>query len=386
MKRRKSNLKRPKLVDLFSGAGGLSLGAARAGFDIYTSVELDSESMAAHRANFPQTIHLEKDISELTGQELMSALDLRNDDLAGIIGGPPCQGFSCIGRNDLQDPRNKLFGDFFRIVGEALPKFFLAENVPGIMNDRNIEVRKKAFRYVEDKYVLLLPMTLAAHKYGAPTMRTRVFFLGYRADKMEALSPEHFCSPSDVETVHVRDALRGLPIKINPNWQTEEESWRVVRVHGNGYFASRLHGHVPPGVGNLSALQRLKKECRASGCFGTLHSMKVAKRYANISPGARDPISKSHRLDPDGFCPTLRAGTGHDRGRFQAVRPLHPTQNRVITPREAARLQGFPDWFQFAPTKWHSFRQIGSSVSPILAERVFAVIKRALGNGCLAEV
>jgi len=83
----------------------------------------------------------------------------------------------------------------------------------------------------------------------------------------------------------------------------------------------------------------------------------------------------------NGFCPTLRAGTGPEKGSYQAVRPLHPTENRVITPREAARLQGFPDWFQFSPTKWHSFRQIGNSVSPILSERIFAVIRKALCDG-----
>ena len=369
------------VVDLFSGAGGLCLGAARAGFVVRGAVELDPQAMSAHRLNFPSTIHLETDVAKLTGRNLRASLGLCNGDLVGIIGGPPCQGFSCIGKNHKDDPRNRLFEEFFRIIGEARPKFFLAENVPGIMNEKHSRIRERAFSYVEDKYVILPPMVMSANDYGAPTMRTRVFFFGYLPNEMESLVIEDFNPPANAESVRVREALRGLPTKINPNWQEEEQGWRVVGVHGEGFFASRLHGRVPPGVGDSRALERLREERRASGSLGTIHSRKVAGRYARIEPGRRDPVSKSHRLDSDGFCPTLRAGTGHDRGRFQAVRPLHPTENRVITPREAARLQGFPDWFQFSPSKWHSFRQIGSSVSPILAERVLAVIRKALADG-----
>lgn len=372
---------RPAVIDLFSGAGGLSLGAARAGFEVRGAAEIDAEAMGAHQINFPKALHLKKSVRSLTGDGLRAALGLQNGDLAGIIGGPPCQGFSCIGRNNRADPRNRLFVDFFRIVAEARPRFFLAENVPGILNDGNARIRKRAFSYVEDGYVLLPPMTICAKDFGAPTTRTRVLFFGYRQDEMQRLSPEDFIPPADIESVTVRDALKGLPTRIDPRWQTEEEGWRVVRVHGRGFFALRLHGRVPPGVGDPRALARLRSESRASGCLGTIHSEEVARRYSGIEPGKRDPVSKSHRLDLDGFCPTVRAGTGHDRGRFQAVRPLHPTQTRVITPREAARLQGFPDWFQFSPTKWHSFREIGSSVSPVLAERVLAIIRNALTGG-----
>jgi DNA (cytosine-5)-methyltransferase 1 len=97
----------------------------------------------------------------------------------------------------------------------------------------------------------------------------------------------------------------------------------------------------------------------------------VIHRFSKVNPGEIDKISRAPRLKLDGFCPTLRAGTGRDRGSYQAVRPIHPNQHRVITPREAARLQGFPDWFQFHETKWHSFRQIGNSVSPIVSEYLF---------------
>lgn len=370
--------KTANIIDLFSGAGGLSLGAARAGFTIRGAVDTDTEAINAHKRNFPKTPHLQTDVSELTGQGLRLSLGLNNGDLTGIIGGPPCQGFSTIGKSDRADTRNDLFTAFFRVVSEAHPRFYLAENVPGIMNDKYSDVRAEAFSYVEDEYVPLPPLIVSANNYGAPTTRTRVFFFGYLPDEMKPLTLYSFNPPPNVETVHVQDAFQGLPIKIKPTWQTEGQSWRIVHANGNGYYSSRLHGHTPDQVGDPVALERLRNENRVSGFLGTAHSKAVAERYAATECGKYDQVSKSYRLDPKGFCPTLRAGTGPDHGSFQAVRPLHPTEARVITPREAARLQGFPDWFQFSPTKWHSFRQIGSSVSPILAERFFTIIWKAL--------
>jgi DNA (cytosine-5)-methyltransferase 1 len=346
------------------------------------AAEIDPDALSAHKSNFPSTVHLDTDVTTLTGEMLRSSLESGDGYLAGIIGGSPCQGFSCIGRHHRNDRRNALFAEFFRVVAEALPKFFLAENVPGIMRERNARIREIAFSLVQDRYTILPPMVLAANRYGAPTVRTRVFFFGYLPDEIEALTLESFAPPEGVESVRVGDALRGLPTRVSPKWQTGEQGWRVVHAYGKGgFYADRLHGRVPSGVGNQVALKRLRNESRASGSLGTVHSEEVAQRYARIEPGKRDPVSKSHRLDPGGFCPTLRAGTGRDRGSFQAVRPLHPKENRVITPREAARLQGFPDWFQFSPTKWQSFRQIGGSVSPIIAERILRVIRRALGDG-----
>ena len=109
-----------------------------------------------------------------------------------------------------------------------------------------------------------------------------------------------------------------------------------------------------------------------------IRSQAVKDRYAKLEYGKQDKVSKSTRLNPDSFCPTLRAGTGPDKGSFQAVRPIHYEHARVITPREAARLQGFPDWYKLPNTIWHSFRQIGNSVSPIAAEQIFRAIFQKL--------
>ena len=366
-----------KIINLFSGAGGFSLGAKRAGFDIAGSVEKDPQAISVYKKNFPNSQLWEKDISTISATDILQNFDLKVREVDGIIGGPPCQGFSHLGNNDSEDPRNQLFIRFFEIVNDAVPKFFLAENVPGILSPKNSQFIEQALSKVKDKYELLEPMKLVATEFGAPTKRARVFFFGYLKDQINSVKSTEFI-PENTNAVYVEDALKGLPKKINPLWLREKDGWRKIKKEEiEGDFGLKLHGQIPDGVGDKKAITRLKEKSQVSGCLGTRHSDRVLDRYSKIKPGEIDHVSKSRRLNSNGFCPTLTAGTGSDKGSYQAVRPLHPTENRVITPREAARLQGFPDWFQFHPTKWHSFRQIGNSVSPILAEHILSVIKKA---------
>ena len=365
-----------KIIDLFSGGGGFSLGAKRSGFDIAGSIEIDPKATSVYERNFPETPLWAKDISTVSATGILQHFDIQVGEIDGIIGGPPCQGFSHLGNNNPKDPRNKLFIHFFEIVNDAVPKFFLAENVPGILSPKNAQFIEQALSKVKDKYEILEPMKLVATEYGAPTKRARVFFFGYLKDQMNSVKSTEFI-PENTKHVYVKDALKGLRRKIDPLWLSEEDGWKKITKNVEGDFGSKLYGQIPDGVGDKKAITRLKEKNEVSGCLGTRHTKKVLDRYSKIKPGEIDHISKCRRLNSKGFCPTLTAGTGKDKGGYQAVRPLHPTQNRVITPREAARLQGFPDWFQFHSTKWHSFRQIGNSVSPILAEHVLSVIKRS---------
>lgn len=366
------------VIDLFSGVGGFSLGAARAGFNVCGAVEIDPKIIHFHKVNFPNTAHLEADVFKLNGFTLRQGLRLYDKSITGVIGGPPCQGFSLIGKLSEGDVRNRLFVEFFRIVSEVLPAFFVVENVPGIMQDRFEDLREEALSYVRGKYKVLRPIKLAANDYGAATKRTRIFFFGFLPGVADSLTVRSFEPPRSIVPVRVQDALYGLPPRIDPGWRKEEQGWRVVPVYKDSKFAQKLHGHVPPGVGDSKSLNRLAHKNEVSGFLGTAHTGDVLRRYAETKCGDYDLVSRSYRLHPNGLCPALRAGTGSDRGSHQALRPIHPTEDRAITPREAARLQGFPDWFQFSPTKWHSFRQIGNSVCPILAEYIFSVIADAL--------
>lgn len=364
----------PIVIDAFSGVGGLSLGAARAGFKVAAAVELDERALATHKINFPNTAHIRKDVSLLSAEALLTELSLRSGSVHGLIGGPPCQGFSNIGRQAADDPRNSLFGNFFRLVAQLRPAFFLAENVPGLLADRNTQTRLAALSLIPKDYCLLQPIKVKASDYGAPTTRTRIFFIGYDPTRLAAMTEADFLPKPTTDDVRVGDALRHLP-KLRTNWSTLEESWRAVGELGDSAFEQRIKDAVPAMIGDKDAISLYRNKRLASGFLGTVHTAKTIERFSLLRFGEVDTVSKGTRLDPDGYCPTLRAGTGPERGSFQAVRPIHPRSPRVISPREAARLQGFPDWFQFHPTKWHAFRQIGNSVSPIVAEALLSVIR-----------
>ena len=310
----------------------------------------------------------------LLADELLEAAGLARGELSGLIGGPPCQGFSLIGRRQEDDSRNELFAAFFRLVAETRPAFYMAENVPGIMSDRYQGFIERSMAALPESYVRLAPFLVEAQNYGAPTTRKRVFFVGYDPDRIDPLDLRSFEANESIDKVLVRDALRGLP-PVEPHWQSEAQSWRSVKTLPETDYTNRITDAVPRGIGNTHAIEMLRRHRKVSGFLGTVHSEETIKRFAALKPGKVDPIYRAPRLKLNGFCPTLRAGTGSDRGSYQAVRPIHPRSPRVITPREAARLQGFPDWFVFNPTKWHSFRQIGNSVSPLVAERLLRSVR-----------
>lgn len=364
-----------QIIDLFAGVGGLSLGAARAGFDVAAAVEFDIRAASQHAVNFPKSRHLVEDVSTLTGLRLSELSGVAPNDLFGLIGGPPCQGFSEIGLRGDGDPRNELLVHFFRLVGELRPAFFLAENVPGVTHARNKLLVDRALALVPTNYIVLPPMTVKANEYGAPTTRKRVFFFGYDPNRVGVLTAASF-APTGAQDVRVASALSGLPT-IRSDWQTESQSWRAVGKLDMGAYENRITNHIPFGVGDPAAIAAYIRDSRVSGFLGTVHTPETKKRFRVLQPGMVDSISRSVRLRIDGYCPTLRAGTGPERGSYQAIRPIHPTSPRVIAPREAARFQGFPDWFQFHPTKWHSFRQIGNSVSPIVSEALLKAVFKA---------
>ena len=375
----------PAVIDLFAGAGGLSLGAYRAGFEVCVAVEKEEHAIASHIANFPKTTHIQQDIMTLSGADILRLANISNNDLVGIIGGPPCQGFSNIGQGNVNDIRNRLFIKFFELVEELRPVFFLAENVPGIMNEKYDAIRQEAFSHLQE-YTRLEPIEIIASDYGAPTTRKRIFFIGYRNDsKISTFTKEDIESkkvPKAQQTI-VKQALEGLPDHIIYR-DNAPHTRKIIKAYLNGkrtqsnFFYERVTSLIPPNVGTPNYIKIYQENHLVNGCIPTKHSADVAKRYASLAYGKQDKISKSTKLKPNGFCPTLRAGTGPDKGSYQAVRPIHYKHPRVITPREAARLQGFPDWYQLPETIWHSFRQIGNSVSPIAAEQVLSAIYQKL--------
>lgn len=379
-KRRNSNpCPRPKIIDLFAGVGGFSLGAIRAGFDVAAAIDLDKHAIASHKKNFPLTNHRRRNIARLSGESMLEIANLNEGKLTGLIGGPPCQGFSRIGSRRKNDKRNSLFYHFFRLVSETKPLFFVAENVPGILDEKYDSLVEEALSLVCEDYDWVEPFKICASDFGAATNRTRVFFVGTHNSLKSSLSVGDFMAKNKHKEASVRIALAGLQPRIMSSWQSEESSWRQVDLVDSEYIRL-INRHCAGSAGDAVAIKRFEEKREISGWLGTHHQAEVVKRFAAVPAGHTEKISRYPRLSWEGLCPTLRAGTDSSRGSFQAVRPIHPEEHRVIATREAARLQGFPDWFQFSPTKWHSFRQLGNSISPFVSEHVLKIIQSKIST------
>lgn len=367
----------PTIVDLFCGCGGFGLGAELAGFRSVAAIDIDKDLQAAYRSNFPEAKVLQGDVSKMT-QEAW-AFSLGNVRPDGVIGGPPCQGFSRIGKRTKDDPRNSLIGHFFRQVRILQPKFFVMENVEGLLDEGNVESLDAALETLPSRYRVVGPTVVNAAKFGAATVRKRVVVVGYDPDEVDALTVADL-EPTGVAATTVRDAILDLPSPAPQ--KLREHVWGHYPIVDASHpsvseYARRMREAPPRGLGWASAVERLAHG-QVSGIADTSHTAAVKTRFGATPPGRVEETSRYPRLDWEGLCPTLRAGTGRDRGSFQAMRPIHPSEPRVITVREGARLQGFPDWFSFSPTKWHSFRMIGNSVSPIVAKHLLGELKLRL--------
>jgi len=365
------------LIDLFSGCGGFSLGAELAGFQSLVAVDIEPTLQSGFTKNFPHTKAIQADVGQIRKADWSQLIGAQRPD--GIIGGPPCQGFSRIGKRSKEDPRNSLIHHFYRHVDELSPKFFIMENVEGLLDDGNHQILSDAIDSISDRYHVIGPLVVNAAHFGAATNRKRVIVVGYDPQECDPFDSEHLLD-FNVPMATVKDAISDLPTPIGQINGIHEFGWASYPACPSplSSYAAALRELPSPGLGWQHAIDHLKAG-RVSGLFETMHSSKVAKRYLTTPGGRADKISKSYKLEWGGLCPTLRAGTGAEKGAFQAVRPLHPEQGRVITVREAARMQAFPDWFVFHPTKWHSFRMIGNSVSPSVSFGLLSKIRQKLG-------
>lgn len=359
------------IIDLFSGCGGFSLGAHLAGFNSVLSVDMDETLSSSYLLNFPHANLRHLDLSKTTGKQLLQNCD--NQKIHGIIGGPPCQGFSMMGKRDKNDPRNELIGHFFNQIKFIQPSFFVMENVPGLLSGPMRDKLEKHLSIMSQHYTIVGPIKVDAANLGAATKRQRVIVIGYKSKEFEYFNEQDLAKITTNDFVTVRDAIGDLPSPLD----FDEGDWGWARYDGRkkiSEYALKARKKPPHNCGWKDAVEKLQ-EGYVSGLMNTIHARNIQKRYLGLEAGETDRVSRAFKLDWGGQCPTLRAGTGSDKGSYQAVRPLHPNEGRVITVREAARLQGFPDWFVFHPTKWHSFRMIGNSVSPYLSQAILSFIR-----------
>ncbi|VXD22329.1 Modification methylase XorII [Planktothrix serta PCC 8927] len=381
---------RPIAVDLFAGAGGMTLGFEQAGFDVLAAVELDPIHCATHEYNFPFWKVFCQSIETITGLEIRQDSDIGNREIDVIFGGPPCQGFSLMGKRALDDPRNNLVFHFIRLVIELKPKFFVLENVPGLTIGKHrqfiheiIETLQTNGYQVEENY-----RVLNASYYGVPQDRSRLFLLGCRQGLSLPNYPPFLSRPPQqdlaklpelkplVSCPTVWDAIGDLPpIEQYPELLLTDCT--LAEYQKSSFYAKILRGLIlnPHNFSypRLFDLRQLTCSLRSQ------HNQQSITRFEATEWGKTEKISRFHKLNPQGLCNTLRAGTPSNRGAFTSPRPIHPYSPRCITVREAARLHSYPDWFRFQGTKWHGFRQVGNSVPPLLAQAVASEIIKVLG-------
>ncbi len=370
----RKNSGRPIGIDLFAGAGGLSLGFEQAGFDVAAAVEIDPIHCAVHEYNFPNCSTICASVVELTGVEIRARAGLQGKDIDVVFGGPPCQGFSMIGKRTLDDPRNSLVFHFVRLIKELQPKYCVFENVKGLTLGLHTKFLTELIEELQKAgYSVALPYrVLNAAEYGVPQDRRRLFLLAARSD-MNLLS---YPGPVGVRTT-VWEAIGDLPdadeFDVLNRQDMVSTKWKTATR-----YARQLRGitNDPEDFGYPRDFNR----DLLSSSLRTKHTDFSKSRFLETKHGETEPISRFHKLNPQGVCNTLRAGTDSARGAFTSPRPIHPFLPRVITVREAARIHSYPDWFRFHATKWHGFRQIGNSVPPLLGRAVAAQVIKALGT------
>lgn len=376
---------RPIGIDLFAGAGGLSLGFEQAGFDVVAAVEIDPVHSAIHEYNFPNCKVIAQSVTELTGEKIRAKAGIGDRQVDVVFGGAPCQGFSLIGQRALDDPRNSLVKDFVRIVRELDASYFVFENVKGLtvgkhrkfLDELIAEFGKKGYSVRKEWRVL------NAYNYGVPQDRQRLFLVGAKKGLKVPEYPEVMTArPGKPNGGHpagptCAEALGDLPDaeqfkRLLDTDEVETKKW------GEPSDYARLM-RCSDGDGWHFGYQRDWDPSLLTASLRTDHTDISRRRFAETAPGEVEPVSRFLKLSPDGVCNTLRAGTDSARGAFTSPRPIHYKYNRCITVREMARLHGFPDWFRFNETKWHGARQIGNAVPPPLARAVAGQVLAAMG-------
>ena len=306
------------IVSLFSGCGGLDLGFEEQGFDTVVCVDNDFESCKTLRYNRPQWRVFEGDIKSFSVQP----------GADGVIGGPPCQGFSPAGKGNPDDPRNQLWREYFRVVTECRPQFIVLENVPGMLHSKNRAHFDELMEAFENLGYNMNFGILNAADFGVPQNRRRLVVTGGQGF--------------------------GIPLPRRSN-----STPTTVRM----------------------SLKDLERSSKAPNHKPNKHAPHVAARWAALAEGETDPLYRRARLHADRPSTTIRAGGGHGPkgnhlGGFHP--PIHYKFPRQLTVRESARLQGFPDDWILQGSKTAQGRQVGNAVPPPLGAAIAKSVREAL--------
>jgi DNA (cytosine-5)-methyltransferase 1 len=375
-------VKKKIIIDLFCGAGGLSLGFEMANMDIGLAVELEENFYKAYKLNHPGTICLNKDITKLNPEEIRDEF-VKNKQVEGIIGGPPCIGFSTVGNRRPNDPRNMLIFYFIQWVEYFKPKFFVMENVTGILSMAKGQVVEKVIEMYNEIGYSCNMKTLLAADFGVPQLRQRVFFIGtqdksalslkiQKTNRKNTKQKTLFKIDELPSYLTVKDAISDV-LNITPfaggiiSDDLVKEYEEQPKTQYQEYLrkdSNKLYDHFAPNHGKL-VIERISHIKQGENHSSLPQKYQLKGGYPNIYG----------RLDLNKPADTITGNCGcvSAPGRF-----IHPTHNRAISVREAARLQSFPDNYRFYGNMREKYKQVGNAIPPLMAHAVAKAVKKLL--------
>ena len=373
-----------RIVDLFSGAGGLTFGfyykligdefIENENCEIVFANEWDKCAAEAFRKNFPSINMINKDIKSLTEKEIKENIADKEIDL--IIGGPPCQSYSTIGRRKYDD-KAKMYEEYYRLLSIIKPKMFLFENVKGMLSMKNphggkvIEDIKKRFDSIEYEIDFKV---LDAADYGVPQHRERVFIIGWRKDLDIKWSFDNI--EKSKKQISIKQAINDLPsvsagtnITSYNGKQPTNSYQKLMRKH-----AKILSCHFSPVYGDkIQTIINHVIQGKGKNYINELVDKGIIPKEYRLTSGYDNTYGRLIENQPS---TTITNNMSTPSG----LRCIHYRENRALTPREGARIQSFPDWFEFVGTKKDITTQIGNAVPPLLAMKIATQIEKVLSE------
>lgn len=381
-------MKKFTFIDLFCGCGGFSLGLDRAGLSGLAAIDFNEEAIAVFEKNMPQIPHvLKADVTKFTPRQL--AVKIGTETVDVIVGGPPCQGFSTVRQVDganhgnrlVEDERRLLYKQFLRYVDFFRPKIFVMENVLGIRSASGGEYFARVQKEARAIGYRVHSQVEDCVDLGLPQKRRRQLFIGTRLDLANYFQPE--IKPASRACNHptLWEAIGDLlPVKAGEGEESCDYDMERRKIHvtrfGRGYLYNVLEVSKATNLTAHRARPHSERDLRDFALLREGENSKEAMErgvrfeFPYDKENFKDRYTRQHRNEP---CSTVVAHLSKDGLMF-----IHPTQNRSLTPREAARVQSFPDWFEFPVARTHQFRVIGNAVPPLVSEAIGVAVKSYL--------
>lgn len=338
-------------IDLFSGAGGTTSGLKKAGITVGAAVEIDKIASNTYKLNNPEVELFNDDIHHIKGKQLLDSIDKKYDDKLLLVACPPCQGFSTIGTNDENDERNQLIFQYMRLIDEMNPDFLLMENVSGMTRAKNQKIFFKFLNHIRKKYHVIYDVLNTAN-YGVPQTRKRLVLHGVRKDNVKSMDDFELSLP---QQTHSKEGDNELKKWINANIIMD----LPPISGGEEYSGEGIYNHVANKLSDIN-IERIRYIRENGGSRTSLPENLQLKCHIGKS-GHGDVYGI---LDTEKPSITITGGCmSYSKGRFG-----HPTQDRALSAREAARLQSFDDNYIFVGNRGQLAKQIGNAVPVKLAE------------------